>query len=134
MYLLSFKSKPCLVVFWCSKTALKLAVSRIKLLKNKREAHLKQLKREVAQLLESGQDRTARIRVCYTDPSSCRIFYGFEFRWYLITVMIVWILVCLFTIFGSFGISMYKLSFGLVDYHWYEYFFFLHYRLLFVLK
>ncbi|KAG6723454.1 hypothetical protein I3842_03G208300 [Carya illinoinensis] len=35
----------------------------IKLLKNKREAQLKQLKREVAKLLESGQDRTARIRV-----------------------------------------------------------------------
>ncbi|KAG6718469.1 hypothetical protein I3842_04G151800 [Carya illinoinensis] len=52
----SFKPAKC-------KTALKLAVSRIKLLKNKREAQLKQLKREVAQLLESGQDRTARIRV-----------------------------------------------------------------------
>ncbi|CAJ1951586.1 unnamed protein product [Sphenostylis stenocarpa] len=52
----SFKPAKC-------KTALKLAVSRIKLLKNKREAQVKQLKRELAQLLESGQDRTARIRV-----------------------------------------------------------------------
>ncbi|XP_041006721.1 probable GPI-anchored adhesin-like protein PGA55 isoform X2 [Juglans microcarpa x Juglans regia] len=52
----SFKPAKC-------KTALKLAVSRIKLLKNKRDVQLKQLKREVAQLLESGQDRTARIRV-----------------------------------------------------------------------
>ncbi|KAG5106391.1 hypothetical protein JHK82_043361 [Glycine max] len=52
----SFKPAKC-------KTALKLAVSRIKLLKNKREAQIKQLKRELAQLLESGQDRTARIRV-----------------------------------------------------------------------
>lgn len=50
---------------WCSKTTLKLAVSRIKLLKNKREAQIKQLKRELAQLLESGQDRTARIRVTH---------------------------------------------------------------------
>ena len=52
----SFKPAKC-------KTTLKLAVSRIKLLKNKREAQIKQLKRELAQLLESGQDRTARIRV-----------------------------------------------------------------------
>ncbi|TKY44529.1 IST1-like protein [Spatholobus suberectus] len=52
----SFKPAKC-------KTALKLAVSRIKLLKNKREAQVKQLKRELAQLLESGQDQTARIRV-----------------------------------------------------------------------
>ncbi|KAF2304045.1 hypothetical protein GH714_026636 [Hevea brasiliensis] len=52
----SFKPAKC-------KTALKLAASRIKLLKNKREAQLKQLKRELAQLLETGQDQTARIRV-----------------------------------------------------------------------
>ncbi|MBA0594055.1 hypothetical protein Gorai_010977, partial [Gossypium raimondii] len=43
--------------------ALKLAIPRIKLMKNKREAHVQQLKRELAQLLESGQDQTARIRV-----------------------------------------------------------------------
>lgn len=42
---------------------MKLAASRIKLLKNKREAQVKQLKRELAQLLEAGQDQTARIRV-----------------------------------------------------------------------
>lgn len=48
---------------WCSKTSLKLAVSRIKLLKNRREAQLKQMKRDLAQLLQSGQDQTARIRV-----------------------------------------------------------------------
>ncbi|KAL2321368.1 hypothetical protein Fmac_030337 [Flemingia macrophylla] len=52
----SFKPAKC-------KTALKLAVSRIKLLKNKREAQVKQLKKELAQLLQSGQDQTARIRV-----------------------------------------------------------------------
>ncbi|KAJ7969491.1 Regulator of Vps4 activity in the MVB pathway protein [Quillaja saponaria] len=52
----SFKSSKC-------KTALKLSVSRIKLLKNKREAQVRQLKRELAKLIESGQDRTARIRV-----------------------------------------------------------------------
>ncbi|GAB4838947.1 hypothetical protein Ancab_028480 [Ancistrocladus abbreviatus] len=52
----SFKPAKC-------KTALKLAVSRMKLLKNKKEVQLKQLKREVAQLLQSGQDQTARIRV-----------------------------------------------------------------------
>ncbi|KAG4144325.1 hypothetical protein ERO13_D05G030000v2 [Gossypium hirsutum] len=52
----SFKPAKC-------KTALKLAIPRIKLMKNKREAHVQQLKRELAQLLESGQDQTARIRV-----------------------------------------------------------------------
>ncbi|KAK9274926.1 hypothetical protein L1049_022181 [Liquidambar formosana] len=46
-----------------SKISLKLAVSRIKLLKNKRDALIKQQKRELAQLLESGQEQTARIRV-----------------------------------------------------------------------
>ncbi|CAI8594639.1 unnamed protein product [Vicia faba] len=52
----SFKPAKC-------KTALKLAVSRIKLLRNKREAQVKQLRRELAKLLENGQDQTARIRV-----------------------------------------------------------------------
>ncbi|KAL7592498.1 hypothetical protein Lser_V15G32882 [Lactuca serriola] len=45
------------------KTSLKLATSRIKLLKNKKLIQINQMKRELAQLLESGQDRTARIRV-----------------------------------------------------------------------
>lgn len=51
-----FKASKC-------KTALNLAKSRIKLMKNKKENQLKLLKREVAHLLESGQDQTARIRV-----------------------------------------------------------------------
>ncbi|PIN14502.1 Spindle pole body protein [Handroanthus impetiginosus] len=45
------------------KTSLRLAGSRLKLLRNKKEAQVKQMKKEIAQLLESGQDRTARIRV-----------------------------------------------------------------------
>ncbi|KAI8553612.1 hypothetical protein RHMOL_Rhmol05G0029300 [Rhododendron molle] len=52
----SFKPAKC-------KTSLKLATSRLKLLKNKKEVQLKQMKRELAQLLESGQVQTARIRV-----------------------------------------------------------------------
>ncbi|CAN1340742.1 IST1-like protein [Linum perenne] len=52
----SFKPAKC-------KTALKMASSRIKLLRNKRDVQLRQLKREVAQLLAAGHDRTARIRV-----------------------------------------------------------------------
>uniref|UniRef100_A0A5B6Z968 Uncharacterized protein n=1 Tax=Davidia involucrata TaxID=16924 RepID=A0A5B6Z968_DAVIN len=52
----SFKPAKC-------KTSLKLATSRIKILKNKKEAQVKQLKKELAQLLESEQDQTARIRV-----------------------------------------------------------------------
>ncbi|KAL3829962.1 hypothetical protein ACJIZ3_018764 [Penstemon smallii] len=45
------------------KTSLRLAASRMKLLRNKKDVQVKQMKREIAQLLESGQDRTARIRV-----------------------------------------------------------------------
>ncbi|KAI3948706.1 hypothetical protein MKW92_007224 [Papaver armeniacum] len=45
------------------KTSLKLAVARIKLLKNKREVGLRQMKRDLAKLLETGQEQTARIRV-----------------------------------------------------------------------
>ncbi|XP_042461104.1 microtubule-associated protein futsch-like isoform X2 [Zingiber officinale] len=52
----SFKPQKC-------KTSLKLAVSRIKLLKNKREVLVKQMRRDLAQLLETGQEQTARIRV-----------------------------------------------------------------------
>ncbi|XP_017699740.2 uncharacterized protein LOC103712964 [Phoenix dactylifera] len=52
----SFKAGKC-------KTSLKLAGARIKLLKNKRQVLLKQMKRDLAQLLDSGQEQTARIRV-----------------------------------------------------------------------
>lgn len=54
-----------IILFWirCSKTSLRLAASRLKLLRNKKEVQSKQMKREIAQLLESGQDQTARIRV-----------------------------------------------------------------------
>ncbi|KAL4568171.1 hypothetical protein LXL04_023777 [Taraxacum kok-saghyz] len=45
------------------KTSLKLATLRIKLMKNKKLIQINQMKRELAQLLDSGQDRTARIRV-----------------------------------------------------------------------
>ncbi|KAJ6733282.1 REGULATOR OF VPS4 ACTIVITY IN THE MVB PATHWAY PROTEIN [Salix koriyanagi] len=45
------------------KTAAKMAVARIKLLRNKREAVMRQMRRDIALLLRSGQDATARIRV-----------------------------------------------------------------------
>jgi len=48
------------------KTALQMANSRLKILKNKKEIQIKQLRRELAQLLESGQTPTARIRVTNT--------------------------------------------------------------------
>nr|KJB65101.1 hypothetical protein B456_010G081100 [Gossypium raimondii] len=51
-----FKPEKC-------KIALKLAIPRIKVMRNKKEAQFKQFKRELSQLLESGQDQTARIRV-----------------------------------------------------------------------
>lgn len=42
-----------------------MAVARIKLLRNKREVVIRQMRRDIAMLLESGQDATARIRVIY---------------------------------------------------------------------
>ncbi|CAI8608956.1 unnamed protein product [Vicia faba] len=53
---LGFNSSKC-------KTAAKMAVARIKLLKNKREVVVRQMRRDIALLLQSGQDATARIRV-----------------------------------------------------------------------
>ncbi|XP_019175341.1 PREDICTED: uncharacterized protein LOC109170604 [Ipomoea nil] len=51
-----FKAAQC-------KTLLKLAIPRIKLLRNRREIQMKQIRREIAKLLETGQEATARIRV-----------------------------------------------------------------------
>ncbi|THG22476.1 IST1 homolog [Camellia sinensis] len=51
-----FKASKC-------KTLLKLTIPRIKLLRNKREIHVKQMRRDIAKLLETGQEATARIRV-----------------------------------------------------------------------
>ncbi|XVF59870.1 hypothetical protein PTKIN_Ptkin07bG0310400 [Pterospermum kingtungense] len=45
------------------KTAAKMAVARIKLLRNKRQVVVRQMRRDIALLLQSGQDATARIRV-----------------------------------------------------------------------
>ncbi|XP_061359917.1 uncharacterized protein LOC133303961 [Gastrolobium bilobum] len=53
---LGFNSSKC-------KTAAKMAVARIKLLRNKREVVVRQMRRDIALLLRSGQDATARIRV-----------------------------------------------------------------------
>ncbi|XP_075088903.1 uncharacterized protein LOC107764592 [Nicotiana tabacum] len=51
-----FKAAKC-------KTLLKLTIPRIKLLRNRREMQLKQMRKEIAKLLETGQEATARIRV-----------------------------------------------------------------------
>ncbi|XP_031108317.1 uncharacterized protein LOC116012794 [Ipomoea triloba] len=45
------------------KTMAKMTVARIKLLRNKREVVVRQMRRDIAMLLETGQDATARIRV-----------------------------------------------------------------------
>ncbi|KAM0938073.1 putative vacuolar protein sorting-associated protein Ist1 [Dioscorea sansibarensis] len=44
-------------------TCLNLAISRIKLLRNKREAQLKHMNKEISQFLQTGQEAIARIRV-----------------------------------------------------------------------
>ncbi|KAF1899261.1 hypothetical protein Lal_00019387 [Lupinus albus] len=51
-----FKAAKC-------KTLLKLTMPLIKLLRNRREIQLKNMRREIAKLLETGQEATARIRV-----------------------------------------------------------------------
>uniref|UniRef100_A0A7N0V316 IST1-like protein n=1 Tax=Kalanchoe fedtschenkoi TaxID=63787 RepID=A0A7N0V316_KALFE len=45
------------------KTMAKMTVARIKLLRNKRQTVVRQMRRDIALLLQSGQDATARIRV-----------------------------------------------------------------------
>ncbi|KAL5726124.1 hypothetical protein ACHQM5_009194 [Ranunculus cassubicifolius] len=45
------------------KTCLNLAISRIKLLQNKRQLTLNQMRKEISQLLQSGQESIARIKV-----------------------------------------------------------------------
>ncbi|KAF8662415.1 hypothetical protein HU200_055997 [Digitaria exilis] len=45
------------------KTLLKLSIPRIKLLRNRRELQLRQMRKDIAKLLEAGQEATARIRV-----------------------------------------------------------------------
>ncbi|GAB4848333.1 hypothetical protein Ancab_003025 [Ancistrocladus abbreviatus] len=45
------------------KTCLNLAISRIKLLQNRRDVQLKQMRKEIAQFLQTGQEAIARIRV-----------------------------------------------------------------------
>ncbi|KAK4753995.1 hypothetical protein SAY87_002099 [Trapa incisa] len=49
------------------KTALKMVVSRTKYLKKRKEVVVKQLRRDLAQLLDSGQVHTARIQVEHVD-------------------------------------------------------------------
>lgn len=51
-----FKGSKC-------KTLLKLTIPRIKLLRNRREQQIKQMRKDIAKLLETGQEATARIRV-----------------------------------------------------------------------
>lgn len=58
----SFFSKGAFKASKC-KTLLKLTIPRIKLLRNRREIHIKQMRRDIAKLLETGQEATARIRV-----------------------------------------------------------------------
>lgn len=52
-------------------------MARIKLMKNKKGVQMNQMKNDLAQLLQSGQDRTARIRVCSSHPSILIYVYMF---------------------------------------------------------
>ncbi|KAG4984036.1 hypothetical protein JHK87_028785 [Glycine soja] len=52
----AFKASKC-------ATLLQLTIPRIKLLRNRREVHLKQMRRDVAKLLEAGQEAKASLKV-----------------------------------------------------------------------
>jgi len=49
-----------------SATLLKLTIPRIKLLRNRREVQLKQMRNDVAMLLEAGQETKAVVKVSIT--------------------------------------------------------------------
>lgn len=70
--------------FWwfSSKTAAKMAVARIKLLRNKREAVVRQMRRDIALLLQSKQDATARIRVLVVFVNGDWKFWSFLLIWH----------------------------------------------------
>jgi hypothetical protein len=46
-----------------------MAVARIRLLRNRKEVAVRQMRREVAKLLEANQDQTSRIRVPASVPT-----------------------------------------------------------------
>lgn len=48
----------------CSKTALGISLGRIKLLSNKKQQQVKTMRHEIANLLATGKEENARIRVC----------------------------------------------------------------------
>jgi hypothetical protein len=54
-----------LIFAFQSKTCLNLAISRMKLLQNKRDVQLKQMRKEIFQFLQAGQEPIARIRVIF---------------------------------------------------------------------
>jgi hypothetical protein len=51
----------------CSKTCLNLIISRIKLLRNRRELQLINMRKEMVQYLQTGQESIARIRVSWSN-------------------------------------------------------------------
>eukprot|EP01018_Ginkgo_biloba_P018752 Gb_28579 [translate_table: standard] len=79
-----FKSSKC-------SALLKMAVSRIKLLKNKREIQCKQFRRDIAQLLQNGQEASARLRVehVFREKNMLDAYFLIEGFCYLITERMV---------------------------------------------
>lgn len=65
-----------------SKTLLKLTIPRIKLLRNRRELQIKQMRKEIAKLLETGQEATARIRVIFRSLSTSYHISDLNFSWF----------------------------------------------------
>ena len=58
-----------------------MAMARIKLLRNKKQVQVRQMRGEVAKLLESNQDQTARIRV---RPASISLPHACSFNPHLV--------------------------------------------------
>ncbi|KAL0361606.1 UNVERIFIED_CONTAM: hypothetical protein Sradi_3845100 [Sesamum radiatum] len=72
------------------KTLLKLTIPRIKLLRNRREIQLKQMRKEIAKLLETGQEATARIRYPFS-PFLCGLGLSYVLPltvWWQLSVLV----------------------------------------------
>lgn len=105
-----FRSLNYLFCALCSKTCLNLVISRIKLLRNRRELQLINMRKEMVQYLQTGQESIARIRVswsysCFVDIA-LSLFYSWKKTKLLASHMnIVWI-----TSWTNFAFNLHPIS------------------------
>jgi hypothetical protein len=76
-----FRSLNNLFCALCSKTCLNLVISRIKLLRNRRELQLINMRKEMVQYLQTGQESIARIRVSWSYSCFVGIALSLFYSW-----------------------------------------------------